>query len=99
MGGYNIEPNSIICFNNSRHTMKKLSWIQKNIKGKTDLLKFSVTSYEKVLTYLREAMGGGGEWDKNNSFMIWKILDQEILDLSPPFSRFEEKYSKKFTSG
>ena len=34
-------------------------------KGKTDLLKFSVTSYEKVLTNLREAIrggeGGGGE--------------------------------------
>ena len=30
----------------------------KNIKGKTDLLKFSVTSYGKVLNNLREAMTG-----------------------------------------
>ena len=30
--------------------------------GITDLLKFSNTSYEKVLTNLREAMRGG-EWD------------------------------------
>ena len=28
----------------------------KNINSKTDLLKFSFTSYEKVLTNLREAM-------------------------------------------
>ena len=34
----------------------------KNIKTKTDLLKFSVTSYEKVFTNLREAMQGG-EWN------------------------------------
>ena len=40
----------------------------KNIKGKTDLLKFRVTSYEKVLTNLREAMRGG-EWDYKQ-FMI-----------------------------
>ena len=41
----------------------------KNIKGKTDLLKFTVTSYEKVLTNLREAMRGGNGI-MSNSFMI-----------------------------
>ena len=41
----------------------------KNIKGKTDLLKFTVTSYEKVLTNLREAMRGGNGII-SNSFMI-----------------------------
>ena len=42
----------------------------KNIKGKTDLLKFSVTSYEKVLTKLREAMRGG-EWDNLQTIDSW----------------------------
>ena len=41
----------------------------KNIKGKTDLLKFTVTSYEKVLTNLREAMRGGNGII-SNSFTI-----------------------------
>ena len=41
----------------------------KNIKGKTDLLKFTVTSYEKALTNLREAMRGGNGII-SNSFMI-----------------------------
>ena len=41
----------------------------KNIKGKTDLLKFTVTSYEKVLTNLREAMRWGNGII-SNSFMI-----------------------------
>ena len=41
----------------------------KNIKGKTDLLKFTVMSYEKVLTNLREAMRGGNGII-SNSFMI-----------------------------
>ena len=41
----------------------------KNIKGKTDLLKFTVRSYEKVLSNLREAMRGGNGII-SNSFMI-----------------------------
>ena len=41
----------------------------KNINRKTDLLKFTVTSYEKVLTSLREAMRGGNGII-SNSFMI-----------------------------
>lgn len=69
----------------------------KNVKGKTDLLKFSVTSYEKVLTNLREAMRGG-EWDYKQFIHHIKILDQEILDLSPASSKFEKKYDKKFKS-
>ena len=69
----------------------------KNIKGKTDLLKFSVTSYEKVLTNLREATRGG-EWDYKQFIHDIKILDQEILDLSPASSKFEKKNDKKFTS-
>ena len=68
----------------------------KNITGKFNLLKFSVTSYEKVLTKLRETMRGG-EWDYKQSIHDMKILDQEILDLSPPSSKFEKKYNKKFT--
>ena len=28
-----------------------------------------------------------------------KVLDQEILDLSPPFYKFGKKYAKKFASG
>ena len=60
----------------------------KNIKGKTDLLKFSVTSYEKVLTNLREAMRGG-KWDYKQFIYDMKILEQESHDLSPPFSKFE----------
>ena len=41
----------------------------KNIKSKTYLLKFSLTSYQKVLTNLREAMRGG-DFDYKNLFMI-----------------------------
>ena len=52
-------------------------------------------SYEKVLTNLREAMLGG-EWNYKEFIHDMKILDQEILDLSPPSSKFEKKYSKKF---
>ena len=65
----------------------------KNIKGKTDLLKFSVTSYEKVLTNRRGAIRGG-EWDYKQFIHDMKILNQEILDLSPPSSKFEKKYDK-----
>ena len=62
----------------------------KNMKGKTNLLKFRVTSYEKVLTNLRDAMKGG-EWDYKQFIHDMKILDREILDLSPPSSRFKKK--------
>lgn len=41
----------------------------KNIKSKTYLLKFSLTSYQKVLTNLREAIRGG-DFDYKNLFMI-----------------------------
>ena len=61
----------------------------KSIKGKTDLLKFSVTSHKKVLTKLRESMRGG-EWNYKEFIHDMKILDQEILDLSPPSSKFEK---------
>ena len=70
----------------------------KNIKGKTDLLKFSVTSYEKVLTNLREAMRGG-DLDYKEFIHDMKILDQQIRDLSPSSHKFEKKYAKKFASG
>ena len=70
----------------------------KNIKGKTDLLKFSVTSYEKVLTSLKEAMRAG-DFDYKEFIHDMKILDQEILVLSPPSYKFEKKYAKKFASG
>ena len=65
----------------------------KNIKRKTDLLKFSVTSYEKVLTNLREVMRGG-EWNYKEFIHDMKILDQEILDLSTPSSKFEKNTLK-----
>lgn len=47
---------------------------------------------------LRETMRGG-EWNYKQFIHDMKILDQEILDLSPraPSSKFEKKY-KKFTS-
>ena len=70
----------------------------KNIKGKTDLLKFSLTSYEMVLNNLREAMRGGG-FDYKEFIHDMKILDQEILDSSPPSYKFKKKYAKKFASG
>ena len=66
----------------------------KNVKGKTDLQKFTVTSYEKVLTNLREAMRGG-EWGYKQFIHDMRILDQEILDLLPPSSRFEKKNTIK----
>ena len=39
----------------------------------------------------------GGEWDYKQSIHDMKIVDQEILDLSPPSPKFEKKYNKKFT--
>jgi len=57
-----------------------------------------VTSYEKVLTNLKEAMSGG-EFNYREFIHDLKILDQEILDLSPPSSKFEKKSAKKITSG
>ena len=56
----------------------------KNIKSKTDLLKFS----------LREAMRGG-DFDYKDFIHDMKILDQEILDLSPPSYKFGKEYAKK----
>ena len=52
----------------------------KNINSKTDLLKFSLTWYEKVLTNLREAVRGGfwlqkiyswyeSSWSRNSGFI------------------------------
>ena len=69
----------------------------KNIKCKTDLLKFSLTSYEKVLTNLREA-NERGDFDYKEFIYDMKIVDKEILDLSPPSYKFEKKYAKKFLS-
>ena len=70
----------------------------KNINSKTDLLKFSLTSYEKVLTNLREAMRGG-DFDYKKFIHDMKVLDQEILYLSPPFYKLGKKYAKKSASG
>ena len=70
----------------------------KNINSKTDLLKFSLSSYLKVITNLREAMWGG-DFDYKKFIHDMKIIDQEILDLSPPFYKFGKKYAKKFASG
>ena len=72
------------------------------MKGKTDLLEFSVTSYEISLNQSqrgdKRGRGGGG-MNYNQFIHDMKVLDQEILDLSPPSSRFEKKYNKKYTSG
>ena len=40
----------------------------------------------------------GGEFNYKESIHDMKILDQEILDLSPPSSKFEKQYGKKFLS-
>ena len=60
----------------------------KKIKSKTDLLKFS----------LREAMRVG-DFDYKYFIHDMKILDLEILDLSPPSYKCGKKYAKKFASG
>lgn len=41
----------------------------------------------------------GGEFNCKEFIHDMKILDQEILDLSLPSSKFEKKYAKKFTPG
>lgn len=41
----------------------------------------------------------GGDFDYKEFIHDMKILDQEILDLSPPSNKFEKKYAKKFASG
>ena len=69
----------------------------KNIRNKTELLKFSHTSYQKVLTNLREAMRSG-EFDYKEFIHDMKILDQEILDLPPLSCKFEKKYYRKFAA-
>lgn len=66
------------------------------MKSKTDLLEFSVTSHEISLNQSQrgDTRGlGGMNYDRFIHDM--KMLDQEILDLSPPSSRFEKKYNRK----
>ena len=41
----------------------------------------------------------GGNFDYKEFIHDMKILDQEILNLSPPCNKFEKKYAKKFASG
>ena len=69
----------------------------KNMRSKTELLKFSLTSYEKVLTNLGEATRGG-DFHYKEFIHDTKILEQEILDLSPLSYKFEKKYYKKFAA-
>ena len=38
---------------------------------------------------------GGGDFDYKEFIHDMKILDQEILDLSPPSYKFEKKIAKK----
>ena len=70
------------------------------MKSKTDLLEFSVTSYEISLNQSQRGDTRGLGWMNYDQFIHdMKMLDQEILDLSPPSSRFEKKYNTKYTSG
>lgn len=71
------------------------------MKSKTDLLEFSVTSYEISLNQSQRGDTRGLEGMNYGQFIHdMKMLDQEILDLSPPSSRFEKKNTiKKYTSG
>ena len=41
----------------------------------------------------------GGEFNYKEFIHYLKILDQEILDLSLPSSKFEKQYATKFTAG
>ena len=41
----------------------------------------------------------GGDFDFKEFIHDMKILDQDILNLSPPSYKFEKRYAKKFTSG
>ena len=68
------------------------------MKSKTDLLEFSVTSYEISLNQSQRG-DKRGRVNYNQFIHDMKMLDQEILDFSPPSSRFEKKYNKKYTSG
>ena len=65
--------------------------IKKKNKEKLDLIKFGFTTYEKVLTNLQSAMRGG-EFDYKKFISEMKLLDQEIIDLSPSLS---QKFDKK----
>ena len=66
------------------------------MKSKTDLLEFSVTSYEISLNQSQRGDTRGlGGMNYDQFIHDMKMLDQEILDLSPPSSRFEKKKCNK----
>ena len=65
------------------------------MKSKTDLLEFSVTSYEISLNQSQRGDKRGRGMNYNQFIHDMKMLDQEILDLSPPSSRFEKKIQQK----
>ena len=65
------------------------------MKSKTDLLEFSVTSFEISLNQSQRGdKRGRGGMNYNQFIHDMKMLDQEILDLSPPSSRFEKNTIK-----
>ena len=68
----------------------------KNYKGKLDMIKFGVTTYEKIFINLRSALRGS-EFDHKKFITEIKMLDSEIVDLTPsPSSKIDKKYNKKF---
>ena len=67
----------------------------KNYKGKLDMVKFRFTTYEKVLTNLRNGMRGG-EFDYQKFISDMKVLDQEMIDLAHVSSKIEKEYNKKY---
>ena len=54
----------------------------KKYTDKMELIKFGVTTYEKILINLRSALRGG-EFDHKKFITETKILDSEIVDLTP----------------
>ena len=54
----------------------------KNYKGKMDLTKLGITTYEKVLISLRSALRGG-EFNHKKFISEIKMLDSEIVELTP----------------
>ena len=68
----------------------------KSYKGKMDLIKFGITTYDEVLINLRSALRGV-EFDHKKFISEIKMLDSEIVELTPtPSSKIDKKYNKKY---
>ena len=65
----------------------------KNYKKKIEMTKIAFTTYEKVLVELRSALRGN-EFDKDEFLGKMKVIDEMIIDHTPPM-KYEKIYKQK----